>query len=158
MQFTMVGVILMKSKLMFIIIGLSVLVFVACKGNDQETNFIPTQPPAFTEDDLDLSEDDDTSLIVEPTDTPDDEEEESVSLGETTTMYVKLATYGAILNVRSAPTTEEDNVVGFLVHTEPVEVISIENGFASFIYKDDVCYVSEDFLSDTVPPYISPPV
>jgi len=143
----------MKNKLMFLIIGLSVLVFVACKANDQETNFIPTQPPAFTEDEFDLSDNED---MDESTDTSD-EEEDSELINETRTMYVKLATYGAVLNVRSSPTTEEDNIVGFLVHTEPVEVISIENGFASFMYKDEICYISEDFLSENIPPYISPP-
>ena len=34
----------MYRKSLFIIIGLVVLLFVGCKGNDKETNFIPTLP------------------------------------------------------------------------------------------------------------------
>lgn len=152
----MVGVDCMKKRLMYIIMGTVVLLFVGCKGDDQETNFIPTMPPERIEETLDLPENTDEDEIA-PEDSDDTEEDVSV-IGETTTKYVKLASYGAILNVRSAPNTDKDNVVGFLVHTEPVEVISIENGWASFMYKGEVSYVSEDYLVDTVPPYISPPI
>ncbi|TAH64613.1 MAG: SH3 domain-containing protein, partial [Anaerolineaceae bacterium] len=127
-----------------------------CKGSDQETNFIPTMPPEFTGDELDFPNDT-IEDIDDQVDTPDDKEDDPVYVGETTTKYVKLSTYGAILNVRSAPTTEEDNVVGFLVHTEPIEVISIEDDWAKFLYHDEVRYVSADFLVDFVPPYVSPP-
>ncbi|NLO09886.1 MAG: SH3 domain-containing protein [Clostridiales bacterium] len=146
----------MKKKIMLIIITGAVLLFVACKGNDQETNFI--QPPVeFTEDDDIVIPDDPIDDFEEPTDNPDDTEDEPVYVGETTTKYVKLRSYGAILNVRSTPSTEGDNVVGFLVHTEPIEVISIDGDWAKFLYQDEVRYVSAEFLVDTVPPYVSPP-
>lgn len=149
----------MKNKLMHIIIVVLVLIFVGCKGNNQETNFIPVLPPAASEDDLDWNID--IEDVNEPTEIPDniedDPEDDPLYVGETTTKYVKLSRYGAILNVRSAPNTEEDNVVGFLVHTEPVEVISIENDWAKFLYHDEIRYVSAEYLVDSVPPYISPP-
>lgn len=146
----------MKSKILYILIGTAVLLFAGCKGNDQETYFIPTPAPDFTDEDVDLSEDviDDSKEQIEDS---NDSEEDPIVIGETTTKYVKLNTFGAILNVRSSPTTEEDNVVGFLVHTEPIEVISIDGDWASFIYKGEICYVSSDYLVDFVPPYISPP-
>lgn len=146
----------MKNKLVYIIIVVSVLLFTACKGNDKETNFIPTQPPEFINDDTDIS-DDTIEDIDDSIDIPGDMEDDTEFVGETTTKYVKLSSYGAILNVRSAPTTDTDNVVGFLVHTEPVEVISIENDWAKFLYNSEVSYVSAEYLVDFVPPYISPP-
>lgn len=146
----------MKNTLMFIIIAVSVLVLAGCKGTNQETNFIPMQPPASMDDDLDMPDDiiEDTE---EPTDTLDDMEDEPVYLGDAITKYVKLSRYGAILNVRSAPTTDEDNVVGFLVHTEAVEVVSIEGEWAKLLYNDEIRYVSAEYLVDFIPPYISPP-
>lgn len=147
----------MKKKLICLVITGAALLFSACKGNDQETNYIPTMPPDFTGEELEFPNDiiDD---FEEPSDVPDDNEDEPLYVGETTTKYVKLSTYGAILNVRSSPTTEEDNVVGFLVHTEAIEVISIENGWAKFLFQDEIKYVSSDYLVDTVPPYVSPPI
>lgn len=144
----------MKKNLIYIIIGMAVMIFAGCKNNDQETNFIPTISPDPLEEEVFNPEDMDENSEE---DNEDSENEDPFIIGETTTKYVKLSRYGAILNVRSAPTTEEDNVVGFLVHTEPVEVISIEDGWASFLYKGQVSYVSEDYLVDFVPPYISPP-
>lgn len=157
----MVGVDYMKKNLMYIIIGIALLVFVACKGDDKETDFIPVMPPnnSVEEDHIPENPDEDDQIVEgneEPKDS-EDFEEVADNTHETTTMYVKLATYGAILNIRSAPTTEADNIVGFLVHTEQVEVITIENGWASFMHKGEICYVSEDYLVDSVPPYISPP-
>lgn len=146
----------MKKKMMLIIITGAVLLFVACKGNDQETNFI--QPPEeFTDVDDIVIPDDPLDDYEDPTDIPDDEEDETEYIGEITTKYVKLRSYGAILNVRSEPNTDSDNIVGFLVHTEPVEVISIDGEWAKILYKDEVRYVSAEFLVDNVPPYVSPP-
>lgn len=150
----------MKKKLMYLILTGTVLLFVACKGNDKETNFIPTQAPEYTDDDI-VIPDDAVDDFEEPTDTPDDtddSEDEPVYVGETTTKYVKLRSYGAILNVRSEPNTDADNVVGFLVHTEPIEVVSIDGDWAKFLYQNEIRYVSAEFLVDTVPPYVSPPM
>jgi len=148
----------MKSRLLYILLAALMVLLAGCKSEDQEAYFIPTPAPEIP----DLTEEEDV-----PEDTADDTgdqdeesdraENEPVVIGQTTTKYVKLNTFGAILNVRSSPTTEENNVVGFLVHTEPVEVISIEDGWASFMYKGQICYVSAEFLVDFVPPYISPP-
>lgn len=145
----------MKKSLMYIIMTGAVLLFAACKGNDEETNFIPVLPPAFTDDDV-VVPDDPLDDFEEPSVIPD--EDEPVYAGETDTKYVKLSSYGAILNVRSAPTSDEDNVVGFLVHTEAIDVISIDGEWAEFLYHNEVRYVSADYLVDVVPPYISPPM
>jgi uncharacterized protein YgiM (DUF1202 family) len=64
--------------------------------------------------------------------------------------------YDAVLNVRATPSKDGD-IVGFLVHTEKVEVIEIKDGWASFEYNNAICYVSSDFLVDTRPDYIAPP-
>lgn len=153
----------MKNKLFYVLIVITVLLLAGCKNNDQETYFVPTPAPDI------LDEDENPNDNIDGTDDKaqnsenygenagETSGEEPVVTGETTTKYVKLNTFGAILNVRSSPTTEEDNVVGFLVHTEPVEVISIEDGWASFMYKGQVCYVSAEYLVDFVPLYISPP-
>lgn len=148
----------MKSKLLYIFIGLAVLLLAGCKKDDQEAYFIPTPAPDIS-DEQDTTDDsiDNTNEQTEDSEDTESSEDEPVVIGETTTKYVKLNSFGAILNVRSSPTTSENNVVGFLVHTEPVEVISIENGWASFMYKGNICYVSADYLVDFVPPYISPP-
>jgi len=147
----------MKSKLLYIFLAALVVLFAGCKSEDKEAYFIPTPAPEIP----DLTEENDVpDDITDDTDGQNEESEDAekpVVIGQTTTKYVKLNTFGAILNVRSSPTTAEDNVVGFLVHTEPVEVISIEDGWASFMYKGQICYVSAEFLVDFVPPYISPP-
>lgn len=147
----------MKKRILFIIVTGVILIFVACKRNNKETNFIPEQPPVFTEDDDYIIPDDPVDDFDEPTDNPDDVDDEPAYVGETTTKYVKLRSYGAILNVRSEPSTEGSNVVGFLVHTEPIEVISIDGDWAKIMFKDEISYVSSEFLVDTVPPYVSPP-
>ncbi len=148
----------MKSRILYILLAALVVLLAGCRSEDQEAYFIPTPAPEIP----DLTEEED--VPEDTTDDTGDQDEESdgaenepVVIGQTTTKYVKLNTFGAILNVRSSPTTEENNVVGFLVHTEPVEVISIEDGWASFMYKGQICYVSAEFLVDFVPPYISPP-
>jgi hypothetical protein len=147
----------MKKKILFIMFTVVMLLFAACKGNDKETNFIPTQPPVFTEDNDIVIPDDPVFDFEDPIDIPDEVEEEPVYVGETTIKYVKLSSYGTILNVRSEPNAGE-NVVGFLVHTEPIEVISIDGDWAKVIFKDEINYVSAEFLVDTVPPYVSPPM
>lgn len=158
----------MKNKIFYILIVITALLFAGCKRNDQETYFIPTPAPDSEKENTaeagnNTSEEED-GQIAAPENSSDETgnesdseaEKEPVYTGDTTTMYVKLNSFGAILNVRSSPSTSENNVVGFLVHTEPVEVISIENGWASFLYKGEICYVSADYLVDYVPPYISP--
>lgn len=150
----------MKKNLMYIIIGITILLFVGCKGDDQETDFIPLIPSdGSVEDEVIPENPDEEDQVSEEVDDSEDSEDsdEVADVEETTTMYVKLVSYGAILNVRSTPTTDADNVVGFLVHTEAIEVMNIENGWASFMHKGDLCYISQDYLVDSVPPYISPP-
>jgi uncharacterized protein YgiM (DUF1202 family) len=69
---------------------------------------------------------------------------------------VKLDKYDAILNVRGTP-SKDGEVVGFLVHTEKIEVIDIVDGWASFAQGGEVRYVSADFLVNERPEYIEPP-
>lgn len=138
----------MKKYIGSLLLVIAVLMLNGCGAKDQETFFIPT--PMVTPEPSE-----------ELTDDPDDKEasaddEEPVFVGNTTKMYVKLGDYDAILNVRSLP-SREGKIVGFLVHTEEINVISIEDGWASFVYNGEISYVSADFLVDEKPDYIKPP-
>ena len=162
-----------RKRLLIILLALAMLA--GCSKKEQTmTDFIPTQAPTeedataeptaeATKDDGEASNDtkeaesgNDTAS-EEATDTSDTAPTpKAVHVGETTTKYVKLDQYDAILNVRSTP-SKDGEVVGFLVHTEKIEVIEIKDGWASFVYDGAVCYVSSDFLVDTRPDYIDPP-
>lgn len=146
----------MKKNLL-IIIMLTVMMLSGCSKQQQMTNFIPTQAPE-AEDSNSSEETGDTtqsseasSEDSEATPTP-----KAIHVGETTTKYVKMDEFDAVLNVRATPSKDGD-IVGFLVHTEKIEVIEIVDGWASFEYNDAICYVSADFLTDTRPDYIAPP-
>ncbi|HHU75091.1 MAG TPA: SH3 domain-containing protein [Clostridiales bacterium] len=76
--------------------------------------------------------------------------------GKTITKYVKLDKYDGKLNVRTAPSLEGE-IVGYLLHTEQVKVISIEDGWAKFIKNNQYVYVSADYLVDERPNYLNPP-
>lgn len=144
----------MKNRFYFLII-IAVIVLTGCKAADEQTFFIPT--PEVTEapsKDVTPEPSEDTEGDAEANDP--EETNAPVYVGKTTTKYVKLDDYDAILNIRSAP-SREGEIVGFLVHTEQVEVISIENGWASFVYLDEIRYVSADFLVDKKPAYLIPP-
>ena len=124
------------------------LFLIGCgKGDDIETSFIPSPTPIPIED----NKEDEIEVPVTPTEAPEEEREENL------VKYVKLNEFGDTLNVRTAPTTKENNRVGFLVHGEKVEVIEIKDGWASFMYHNRVCYVSADYLVDERPPAIEPP-
>lgn len=146
----------MKKSLLLIII-ITLLMMTGCKEKGEFTSFIPTPVPesedgseaAVTDDTEDTKEN--ASETPEETPTP-----KPVHVGQTTTKYVKLDKYDAILNVRATPSREGD-IVGFLVHTEKVEVIEISNGWASFAQNGELRYVSADFLVDERPDYIKPP-
>lgn len=146
------------------IAALLILVFAigtlsGCKDNSKETNFIPTPiPPDFTEEYSDVPSEEEI-LEYNPDDSEassGEEDEEPLYTGKTIEKYVKLNNYGATLNVRNKPSMESD-VVGYLVHTEKINVIEIKDGWASFVYHNEICYVSEDYLVDWKPPYLSPP-
>lgn len=143
-----------KNRFYFIII-FAVFVLSGCKSADEQTFFVPT--PEITEGpsgDQNSESSEDSAGEAEANDPEDNDE--PVYVGKTTTKYVKLDNYDAILNIRSAP-SRDGEIVGFLVHTEQVEVISIENGWASFVYQDQIRYVSADFLVDKKPAYLAPP-
>ncbi|MDF2542789.1 MAG: hypothetical protein K0S47_2507 [Herbinix sp.] len=132
----------MKSRILIILCVVSVLL-VGCKSNnDQITSFIPTQ-------------------AVTPSPAPEEENTEEVAPAEEpstepTTMYVKLNDYGAKLNIRDNP-SKDGALVGTLVHSEKIEVISIENGWASFMEDDKVYYVNSEFLVTEEPEPIPMP-
>jgi uncharacterized protein YgiM (DUF1202 family) len=134
---------------------LTVIVLSGCKSADEQTFFIPT--PEAEEDTKDM-----TPALPEETEEADEDEnapeltDEPVYVGKTTTKYVKLDNSGAILNIRSGPSRDSE-VVGFLVHTEQIEVISIEDGWASFVYQGQIRYVSADYLVDKKPAYLTAP-
>ncbi len=156
----------MKKNLMFIIL-VAVMLLAGCGKDEQMTNFIPTQAPEEDNDEADITEaeedtDQDGTSTEEAGDAAPSEDEttvptqKAVHIGQTTTKYVKLDEYDAILNVRATPSKDGD-IVGFLVHTEKVQVIEIKDGWASIKYNDGVCYISSDFLVDERPDYIDPP-
>lgn len=123
-----------------------VILFTGCSKKEQMTNFIPTQIP--NEEDASGEE---TQTGEEATQAPD-----TVHVGKTTTMYVKLDKYGGSLNIRSTPSTSGE-AVGFLVHAEEVAVIEITDGWASILYNDAICYVNVQYLVETRPDYLTPP-
>jgi uncharacterized protein YgiM (DUF1202 family) len=127
-------------KNVFLLIIITVFLLSGCSKKEKMTNFIPTMAP---EDEI-TSEVTQTPLegSTEATPTP-----KEIHVGETTTKYVKLSEYDDTLNVRSTPSTDSEPV-GFLVHTEKIEVIDIVDGWASFVYNNQVCYVNADFLVD----------
>ena len=162
-------------RIVLLIILLALVMLAGCSKKEQTmTDFIPTQAPTeedakaeptaeATKNDGEASTDTTEAASGEDTatkDTTDTSAEaptpKAVHVGETTTKYVKLDQYDAILNIRSTP-SKDGEVVGFLVHTEKIEVIEIKDGWASFVYNGAVCYVSSDFLVDTRPEYIDPP-
>jgi uncharacterized protein YgiM (DUF1202 family) len=145
----------MKKNIVYIIIIMTVFALSGCKSKDQATYFIPT--PAVTEAPSDQEASEDTAEETAPTGAEEDtSSDEPVYVGKTTPKYVKLGDYDAVLNIRSTP-SKDGEIVGFLVHTEKIDVISIENGWASFVYKNKISYVSADFLVDKKPAYLDPP-
>ncbi len=138
----------MKKNLLLLII-LTVSLFAGCSKKDQMVSFIPTPTPSV---DVTVTPEPtlgDKKIAVTPTPKP-------IHIGKTKTMYVKLNEYNDTLNVRSAPSTDAEKV-GFLVHTEKIEVMDIVDGWASFVYNNVICYVNADFLVDKQPDYLEPP-
>jgi len=160
-------------KYLFLLLVLSVAVLSGCKKEEQMPDFIPTNlledntdnngedantPEDNSQADDKVSEDGDTTLTEDGSDNDSDDSKDAqpVVVGKTTTMYVKLNQFGGYLNVRPTPSTE-GAPVGFLVHAEAVEVIEIKDGWASILYKGNICYVNDDYLVDKQPPYLEPP-
>ncbi len=144
----------MKKSLLLVII-ITLLTMTGCSDKGEFASFIPTPAPESNDSigDVEAEEpsEDSSETSEEATPTP-----KSLHVGQTTTMYVKLDKYDAILNVRATPSREGD-IVGFLVHTEKIEVIDIVDGWASFAQGGEVRYVSADFLVKERPDYIKPP-
>lgn len=142
-------------KYIYTLILAAALMLTGCSTKDRMTNFIPTPAPGEaanesvtpTDEAKDNEDAGDVQVTKSPITTYD---------GKTTTKYVKLEEYGDVLNVRSSPSVDAD-AVGFLVHTDKIEVIEIKDGWASFLYKGSVCYVNADFLVDEKPDYLDPP-
>lgn len=142
-------------KYIYSLILITVFMLSGCSKKDQMTSFIPTPVPEVA-----------ISKAVTPTDTPkaaDNAENPEATKapiteydGPTTPKYVKLDEYNDTLNVRPTPSTDSAPV-GFLVHTEKIDVIEIKDGWASFVYKGAICYVNADFLVDEKPAYLDPP-
>ena len=145
----------MKKNMIYLcIVIVAVFILSGCKAEDEQSFYIPS--PVVTQEPS-KEQTKPSEKAEEPTGEADEEpSDKPVHVGKTTTQYVKLDDYDAILNIRSAP-SREGEIVGFLVHTEQVEVISIEDGWASFVYQDEIRYVSADFLVDKKPAYIAPP-
>jgi len=157
-------------KYVYILIVLAAISLTGCKKEEKMPDYIPVN---LTEDNDDSTgsndkapvEDDKLSTGEEGTEADEqgegsakDEEtpDKPVEVGKTSTMYVKLNQYGGYLNVRPTPSTE-GTPVGFLVHAEAVDVITIKDGWASILYNGNICYVNADYLVEKRPPYLNPP-
>jgi len=152
-------------KCIYILIALSVLALAGCKKEEKMPDYIPAN---LTEDNTDNKKDDSDTKntgksaqeqvgdLQQGDETVDDNSESKPVVGKTTTMYVKLNQFGGYLNVRPTPSTD-GSPVGFLVHAEAVEVIEIKDGWASIVYKGDVCYVNASYLVEKQPAYLEPP-
>lgn len=139
-------------KSLYLFILATVILLSGCSKKDQMTNFIPTMSP-------EESEESDTQDIS-PTQTADNTDvtttPKEIHIGQTVTKYVKLSEYDDVLNVRPNPSTDQEPV-GFLVHAEKIEVAEIKDGWASFVYNGQICYVNASFLVDERPAYLTPP-
>lgn len=146
-------------KYIYLLIIFTVFILAGCKKKVQMTEFIPTAAPQDESTEGEATEDeateDETQTDTEPgteaTPTP-----KTIHVGQTITKYVKLNEFDDILNVRSTPSTEKETI-GFLVHTEKIEVIDIVDGWASFVYNGEISYVNASFLVDEKPAYLTPP-
>ncbi|MDF2537637.1 MAG: hypothetical protein K0S76_658 [Herbinix sp.] len=146
-------------KNIYLIVCLTVLtiLFTGCGAKDQMVSFIPTPTPAPTDEDgNEITDDTSDEDASEDSDSAEEDSDEPIVVGNTTTMYVKLSQYGAVLNIRSEPSTN-GKVVGSLVHTEKVEVVKIEDGWACFVKNNKYVYVKADYLVEKRPAYIDPP-
>ena len=134
-------------KSIYLLIILTVMIMSGCATKEKMVDFMPTSIP--TDDGSDKSNNDaDVTKAAAPT-------HKAEYVGETTTKYVKVADFGAVLNVRSIPSTEGE-AVGTIKHAEKVEVISIEDGWASIIYNGAICYVNALYLVDEKPVKVDP--
>ncbi|NLK28026.1 MAG: SH3 domain-containing protein [Clostridiales bacterium] len=139
-------------KYILLYIGLFTLILGGCGKQNKMPDFIPTptvSPTPIIEDTEKETEEDKSEEEVPI-------EELDLSEVETTRMYVKMSKYGSTLNIRSKPSTDGD-ILGYLVHSEKVEVIRIKDGWAAI--KDDnmVKYVNSDYLVEEKPEYLNPP-
>ena len=139
-------------RMLYLLIIPAMLLLTGCKAKDTMVNFIPTPIPEI-EDSVDggAALEEDVKEEVQATPIP-----KQVPAGQAKTMYVKLDTYGAFLNVRATPSTNGEKV-SFLVHAEKVKVLGIEDGWASIEYDGNICFVSADFLVEERPNYIPAP-
>lgn len=163
-------------KYLFLLLILSVAVLSGCKKEEQMPDFIPTnlledntdnngedanKPGDNSQTDDKLGQEDETTQPDDGSDNDGNDNNDNkdalpVVVGKTTTKYVKLNQFGGSLNVRPTPSTE-GTPVGFLVHAEAVEVIEVKDGWASILYKGNICYVKSEYLVDKQPPYLEPP-
>lgn len=137
----------MKIRL-YLTVAVAMLVLMGCNSENETVNFIPT--PKVTP----IVEDNEEPLVDEDNAaSPTDGEDEEIT---PVTKYVKLGSYGAILNIRKSPDLN-GQVVGLLNHADKIEVLKVENGWASFKKGDQTYYVSDSFLVDEKPEALVPP-
>jgi uncharacterized protein YgiM (DUF1202 family) len=132
-------------KMIYLILFVAAFLLTGCTKKDQMVDFIPTAAPTQGV----IAPDSSTSSSATPT-------PKVAYVGDTITKYVKLTQYNDVLNIRSTPSTDAE-VVGFLVHTEKVNVIKITDGWASFVYHNAICYVNAAFLVDKKPQLLPTP-
>jgi len=144
-------------KLLFLIITVTIFALAGCSNRYKMVDFIPTPTPqAGIPTDTTDTGTKDTGTDAGSKDGTSNTPADTIDMSKTTTKYVKMTAYDDTLNVRTTPSTDGEKV-GFLVHTEKVQVIEIKDGWASIVYEGKVCYVKADYLVDERPAYIEPP-
>ena len=125
-------------KSIYLIIIMTVIFLSGCGTKDTMVDFIPSPIPTEVGSD---GSDQDAEATKAPLPS-----QKAEYLGDTVTKYAN----GDNINVRPAPSTEGDPV-GTLSFADKVEVISVENGWASIIYNGSICYIKAAFLVDNKP-------
>lgn len=154
-----------KKRLLFLTtLLLGILSFVFMLGIDTDTNTnTPEQPIIETELQTELITEASTKIQTEAITEVQTEietqpeskkliETEPETLAEIESEISQSKFYYStdVVNVRNAPSTDSD-VIGSLNKSDKIEVITIEDKWASVIYNGIAAYVSAQFLSETLP-------
>lgn len=136
------------NKLKYLIAGLAMVcvVFILMCGCQSSLKGDDSDSAGFTEDNQ--NED---STVDNGVPSQNDTSETSFTI-----MFVKLQHYGSTLNVRDNPSMN-GNIIGKMEHGDSVEVISMEDGWATINYNDGTAYVSCDYLVQEEPSTLKPP-
>lgn len=140
-----------------------VITLAGCSKKQQMVDFIPTATPspqsgAASDKKADANQEktDTKKSEVDTQSEAEDTKDTPAEDVQTVTKYVKLNKYGDVLNIRATPSATGEKL-GFLVHTEKIDVMEIMDGWASFNKDGKTCYVKADYLVDVMPEYLDAP-